>query len=133
MANSSPGAASLSCSDPDLQAFETARLGSVTVNALQRTGRARLSLPSTEDVVIIDATAVIVTFQLIDATTRALFRMVTGFDPCVGQEPDVYALLTPRPILAWREVHEMHQRDIMRYGRLTTGVRCLNERESGRA
>jgi hypothetical protein len=92
------------------------RLGSTTVRALQRTGRARLSLPSTDDVVIIDATAVVVTLDAIDAATHNFFRMVAGFDPGSEPEPYVYAVLTPQRILAWRDERELDQREIMHGG-----------------
>jgi hypothetical protein len=92
------------------------RSGSATVSALRRTGRARLSLPSTDDVVIIDATAVIVTLDAIDAATHHFFRTAAGFDPSVEPEPYVYVLLTPQRILAWRNERELDEGEIMHDG-----------------
>src|SRR5680860_1385159 len=91
-------------------------LNSITVDALKRTGRARLSLPSTHDVVIIDATAAIVTLNDIDATTHQLFRIVAGFDPCAEPDLYVYVLLTLERIQAWRNGAELPAREIMRAG-----------------
>jgi hypothetical protein len=89
----------------------------VVVNALRRTGRVRLSLPSTDDVVIIDAVAEIVTLADIDPATHRLFCLVAGFDPAGEPEPYVYLLLTPERIQAWRDVPELAEREIMTGGR----------------
>ena len=92
------------------------REDAVTISGLRRNGRVRLSLPSTDDVVIIDATAVIVTEQTIDAATHRQFCMVAGFDPCREPEAYVFALLSPWRIQAWRNVEELRGHLIMDRG-----------------
>jgi hypothetical protein len=89
---------------------------SVSVNSMRRTGRARFALPSTDDVVIIDATATIVTLDRIDAAIHRLFTMAAGFDPAGEPQPYVYILLVPDRIQAWRNERELAQREIMRDG-----------------
>ncbi|MEZ4500466.1 MAG: pyridoxamine 5'-phosphate oxidase family protein [Thermomicrobiales bacterium] len=93
------------------------RADSITVASLRRSSRVRLSLPSTDDVVIIDATAEIVSSTSIDAASHRQFCMVAGFDPCQEPEPYVFGLLTPQRILAWRNVDELEGRLIMTRGK----------------
>lgn len=89
---------------------------SITARSISRTGRVRFSLPSTRDVVIIDATAVVVPTRRIDATTHSLFRQVAGFDPEATEQPFVYILLAPERIHAWRTERELPDREIMTAG-----------------
>lgn len=95
---------------------------SITANAVRRTGKVRLSLPSTSDVVIIDAWARLVTINQIDATTHSLFRQVAGFNPRASDEPYVYLLLTPERVLAWRHESELPHREIMSAGIWSSGI-----------
>ncbi len=89
---------------------------SLTAKALHRTGRVRVSLPSTFDVVIIDATVTIVPDDRIDAAIHRQFCMEAGFDPCAEAEAYIFALLAPQRIQAWRDVHELEGRVIMEGG-----------------
>ncbi len=98
------------------QLIVATRQKSVTVNAVRRTGRVRLSLPSPVDVVIVDAIASVVTTEDIDAHIDRFFRQVAGFDPAGETESYVYILLTPDRVLAWRDEEELGQREIMHSG-----------------
>ena len=89
---------------------------SVTVRSVNRSGRMRFSLPSTQDVVIIDASAMVVPLQKIDVTTHSLFRQTAGFDPERMKRPSVYILLTPERVHAWRTERELPGREIMTAG-----------------
>ncbi len=89
---------------------------SVTSSALRRTGKARLALPSTSDVIMFDVTATVVSVDQIDATTHMLFCRVAGFDPSATAEQFIYALLAPHRVLAWRDEPEIKQREVMRLG-----------------
>jgi hypothetical protein len=93
------------------------RADALTVSALRRSNRVRISLPSTDDVVIVDAIAQLVSTSDIDAATHHQFCMVAGFDPCIERDPFVFALLTPARIQAWRNVEELKGRVIMDQGR----------------
>lgn len=92
------------------------RADAVTIAGLRRNASVRLSLPSTDDVVIIDATAEIVTAANIDAATHRQFCMVAGFDPCSEPQEYVFGLLSPWRIQAWRNVEELRGRLIMDRG-----------------
>jgi flavin reductase (DIM6/NTAB) family NADH-FMN oxidoreductase RutF len=97
-----------------VQLVVATRRQSVTAEAARRTGRVRVSLPSTDDVVIIDATATIVTLEQIDVATHLFYRQVTGRDPARETDPFVYVVLSPVRILAWRDDRERARREIMR-------------------
>lgn len=92
------------------------RADAVTAKSLQRSSRVRISLPSTDDVVIIEAKARVVSTSEIDAATHRQFCMVAGFDPCAEPESYVFGLLTPVRIQAWRNVEELRDRVIMESG-----------------
>lgn len=89
--------------------------GSPTGRALRSTGRARVSLGPTRDVVLIDAT--VETFSLDEVTTEVgdAFAVKTGFDP--RDDPDsLFFQVRPQRIQAWREVNELKGRTLMRDG-----------------
>ena len=86
---------------------------SVTVNAVKRTGHVRASLPSTADVVIIEATAKVISLDAIDAATHHRFCATAGFDPVAEPQGYVYVVLMPVRIQSWRDVAELAGRDIM--------------------
>ncbi len=92
------------------------RADAITVKSLRRSNRVRISLPSTDDVVIIEAVARVVSALEIDAATHRQFCMVAGFDPCAEPEAYVFGLLTPVRIQAWRNVAELKDRVIMERG-----------------
>lgn len=87
---------------------------SVTVRNLRRTGRARLALGHTRDVVLVDGVVdfeapVDVPDELADAYTT------TGWDP--RESPgNVFVHVRPVRIQAWRTLEELSGRDVMRDG-----------------
>ncbi len=89
---------------------------SLTSRNLRETGRARIGVGPTRDVVLIDAT---LDGQQpagqVDAALADAFAAKTGFDP---RELEGYLFLRLRPmrIQAWREENELAGRDLMRGG-----------------
>ena len=84
--------------------------GSPTARNLRVGGRARLTIGSTRDVVLIEGTAVVadgITGEVADA-----FATKTGFDPR-EQRNYPYFRIRPQLIQAWREVNEIAERDLM--------------------
>jgi hypothetical protein len=88
---------------------------STTARNLRRAGWARVALPSTDDVVIIDGAVDFVPIADADAFAAA-HAAATGFDPRAESEEYVYIRLTPARIQAWRDVAELRGRTIMRDG-----------------
>jgi len=81
------------------------------------TGTARLSLGATRDVVMIDA--------VLERAVRVAeappelgegYAAQADWDPRPGGEHDVYLVLRPRRVQAWREVDEIAGRTLMRDG-----------------
>ena len=89
---------------------------SPTVRNATASGRARLALDSTDDVVLLDARVEAVDFAAAEPTTIELFTSRVGWDP--RDEPGAWTLLvlTPTTVLAWRDVFEIEGRTIMRGG-----------------
>lgn len=92
---------------------------SPTARNLQSTGKARIALGPTRDVVLIEATldAVLPTVDIPSAIGDA-YAERTGWDP---RRSPGYAFFWIRPdkLQAWREVDELSGRDLMRDGRWT--------------
>ena len=86
-----------------------------TARNLMRAGFARVSLPSTDDVVIIDGPVEFVSVAGAGAFADA-HAAATGFDPRAESEAYVYIQVTPSRIQAWRDVAELRGRTIMRDG-----------------
>jgi hypothetical protein len=84
---------------------------------LQATGRVRLGLGPTRDVVLIEGSArALAPGELTDAAGDA-FAARTGFDPRRLAEPYVYFRIAPERVQAWREENELQGRELMRGGR----------------
>jgi Pyridoxamine 5'-phosphate oxidase len=90
---------------------------SPTGRNLQATGRVRLGLGPTRDLVLIDGRlrAVSATTQISQEAGDA-FAAKTGFDPR-RQAGYLYFHIAPQRIQAWREANELTGRDLMRGGR----------------
>jgi len=89
---------------------------SVTSRNLQATGRARLGIGPTRDVVLIEGTVDAVQAATdIPPETGDAFAARTGFDPreLTGY---LYFRIHPQRIQAWREANELAGRELMRYG-----------------
>ncbi|MFB9833408.1 pyridoxamine 5'-phosphate oxidase family protein [Actinoallomurus acaciae] len=87
---------------------------SPTARNLGATGRVRLGVGPTRDVVMIDGTVEVV--EDLAEDTGDAFAAKTGFDP---RKLSGYAYFRVRPvrIQAWREANEIAGRDLMRDGR----------------
>src|SRR5262249_20313028 len=89
---------------------------SPTSRNLQATGKVRLGIGPTRDLVLIEGTVQAVTAAAdIPAATGDAFAAKSGFDPreLTGY---VYFHIRPRRLQAWREVNELAGRDLMRGG-----------------
>lgn len=92
----------------------------VAVEASSRTarnasasGRARLALGPTRDVVMIDAQASVVARQDAGLAIVGSYRERTGWEPGSDGGDWVYVLLRPTRIQVWREVDEIAGRTVM--------------------
>lgn len=90
--------------------------GSVTARNLRATGRARLTLGTTRDVVVIEGTAESLPVAAVPAATAEAFAARTGFDPRRSAARMAFIWITPRRIQAWREENELQGRELMRDG-----------------
>jgi hypothetical protein len=87
-----------------------------TARNLAATGRVRLGLGPTRDVVLIDGEPEVVRRDDLAAELGNAFAAATGFDPRDLDEVYVYLRVVPLRILAWREVNELQGRVLMRDG-----------------
>lgn len=90
---------------------------SPTGRNLLATGRVRLGIGPTRDVVLIDGTAHAVAAAEIPDEVGDAFAAKTGFDPRLEPIPYLYFRIHPRRLQAWREANELRDRDLMREGR----------------
>lgn len=90
--------------------------GSRTGRNLKATGRVRLGLGPTRDVVMIEGTVETVTQAELSQEDGDGFAARTGFDPRQLTTPYLYFRVRPRRVQAWREVEELTGRDLMRDG-----------------
>lgn len=92
------------------------RTTSPTGRNLRRSGRARLALRDTGDVVLIDGTAeAFGTREVPDAAADA-FALRTGWDPRRDSASYGYFRIAPTEVQAWRGEHELRGRYLMRNG-----------------
>lgn len=85
---------------------------SPTGRNLARTGKARLALGVTRDVVLVEGDVAVVDP---DDGEAGAFAARAGFDPR-DSRGYLYFRVTPRRVQAWREVDELAGRDLMRDG-----------------
>ncbi|MFI0508819.1 nitroimidazol reductase NimA-like FMN-containing flavoprotein (pyridoxamine 5'-phosphate oxidase superfamily) [Streptomyces canus] len=90
---------------------------SPTGRNLKATGRARLGLGPTRDVVMIEGTVETVTQAELSQEEGDRFAERTGFDPRGLTTPYLYFRVHPRRVQAWREANEITGRELMRDGR----------------
>lgn len=89
---------------------------SVTTRAVSSTGRVQFSLPSTTDVVLIDADAAVREVgELADHLYERFVRQA-GFHPRRTVDRFSFLVLTPVRVLAWRSEEELIGREIMKAG-----------------
>ena len=91
--------------------------GSVTGRNLRDTGKARIGVGPTRDVVMIEGTVVeIVAVADAPADFADAFAGQADFEPRELSTPYSYYRVRPRRIQAWRESDEIAGRDLMRDG-----------------
>jgi hypothetical protein len=90
---------------------------SPTSRNLQATGKVRLGIGPTRDLVLIEGTAQPLNGSEITDEVGAAFAAKTGFDPRELSTPYTYFRISPQRIQAWREANELTGRDLMRDGR----------------
>ena len=90
---------------------------SPTGRNLQTTGRVRIGLGPTRDVVLSDGTVTAVAPAVLLRAVGDAFAARTGFDPRRLSTPYLYFRVEPRQLQAWREENELEGRVIMRAGR----------------
>ncbi|WP_369264586.1 pyridoxamine 5'-phosphate oxidase family protein [Streptomyces sp. R35] len=89
---------------------------SPTGRNLRTTGRTRLGIGPTRDVVMVEGTVeTLEPAELADGVGDA-FAAKTGFDPRQLTTAYLYFRVTPRRVQAWREANEISGRDLMRDG-----------------
>ena len=89
---------------------------SPTGRNLRTTGRTRLGIGPTRDVVMVEGTVeTLEAAELPDGVGDA-FAEKTGFDPRQLTTAYLYFRVTPRRVQAWREANEISGRDLMRDG-----------------
>jgi nitroimidazol reductase NimA-like FMN-containing flavoprotein (pyridoxamine 5'-phosphate oxidase superfamily) len=90
---------------------------SPTGRNLAATGRARVGIGPTRDVVMVEGTVRTVQPGELTEEDAELFAAKTGFDPRRLAAPYLYFRVVPRRVQAWREADELDGRELMREGR----------------
>jgi Pyridoxamine 5'-phosphate oxidase len=91
---------------------------SPTSRNLRATGKVRLGIGPTRDLVLIEGTVRAVTAPTeIPREVGDAFAVKTGFDPRELTGAYLYFRIGPRRLQAWREVNELEDRELMRDGR----------------
>jgi len=90
---------------------------SPTSRNLQATGKVRLGIGPTRDLVLIEGTVQALAAGEIPNEVGDAFAAKTGFDPRQLASPYLYFRVHPQRIQAWREANELEGRDLMRGGR----------------
>jgi hypothetical protein len=89
---------------------------SPTCRNLMATGRVRLGIGPTRDLVLIEGTAEPLPASELTPELGDAFAEKTGFDPRELATPYTYVRIRPERIQAWREANELDGRDLMRDG-----------------
>ncbi|MET8245148.1 pyridoxamine 5'-phosphate oxidase family protein [Streptomyces sp. NPDC005202] len=90
---------------------------SPTGRNLQATGKVRLGVGPTRDVVLVEGTAEAVPPIDLPEEDAEVFAGKTGFDPRQLATPYLYFRIHPQRVQAWREANELEGRELMRDGR----------------
>ena len=94
---------------------------SPTSRNLQASGRVRLGVGLTRDLLLIDGRVDMLAAGDVSAETGDRFAARTGFDPRVLKDDYRFFRIHPQRIQAWREANELDGRDVMRDGRWLVG------------
>ncbi|MGI5380192.1 pyridoxamine 5'-phosphate oxidase family protein [Streptomyces sp. CA-251387] len=89
---------------------------SPTGRNLRTTGRARLGIGPTRDVVMIEGTVDTLAPSQLPEGEADRFAAKTGFDPRQLRTPYLYFRVRPHRVQAWREADELDGRELMRDG-----------------
>jgi hypothetical protein len=89
---------------------------SPTGRNLRTTGRARLGIGPTRDVVMIEGTVDTIAPAQLPEEVADRFAARTGFEPRELATPYLYFRVRPYRVQAWREANEIPGRDLMRDG-----------------
>ncbi len=87
-----------------------------TAGNLRSSGRARLAIGPTRDVVLVDGLVEVFTQETVPEDLAAAFAAKL-WDARAETVPYAYFRITPQRVQAWREVNELPGRDLMRDGR----------------
>ncbi|MCX3290013.1 pyridoxamine 5'-phosphate oxidase family protein [Streptomyces sp. NEAU-H22] len=90
---------------------------SLTGRNLAASGRARVGIGPTRDVVLVEGSVETVQPGELTEQDAELFAAKTGFDPRRLATPYLYFRVVPRRVQAWREADELDGRELMRDGR----------------
>lgn len=89
---------------------------SITSRNLHMSGKARIGIGPTRDLVLIDGTAQPLEAGDLSPAEGDAFAVKTGFDPRELETPYRFFRIHPVRIQAWREANELDGRDLMRNG-----------------
>ncbi|MFJ8630550.1 pyridoxamine 5'-phosphate oxidase family protein [Streptomyces sp. NPDC093568] len=89
---------------------------SPTGRNLRATGRTRLGIGPTRDVVMVEGTVDTITRAELSEEEGDRFAARTGFDPRQLSTPYLYFRVRPSRVQAWREAGELDGRELMRDG-----------------
>ncbi len=89
---------------------------SPTGRNLEASGRVRLGIGPTRDVVLVEGTVESLAVADLPDEVGDAFAAKTGFDPRRLSATYLYFRIHPRRIQAWREVNELEGRELMRDG-----------------
>ncbi|MBT2416823.1 pyridoxamine 5'-phosphate oxidase family protein [Streptomyces sp. ISL-22] len=89
---------------------------SPTGRNLRTTGRTRLGIGPTRDVVMIEGTVETIAPAQLPEAEADRFAAKTGFDPRRLSTPYLYFRVRPNRLQAWREADELDGRELMRDG-----------------
>ena len=90
---------------------------SPTGRNLLATGRVRLGIGPTRDLVLVEGGVEATPAAEVPAPVGDAFAAKTGFDPRALATPYTYFRVTPLTVQAWREADELAGRELMRDGR----------------
>jgi Pyridoxamine 5'-phosphate oxidase len=89
---------------------------SPTSRNLRATGKVRLGIGPTRDLVLIEGTVLAIPATDIPGEVGDAFAAKTGFDPRQLTDPYLYFRIRPQRVQAWREANELSGRELMRDG-----------------
>ena len=92
------------------------RVGNPTGRNLRNGGRTRLALADTQDVVLVDGEVETFPREDVPAAAAEAFVAKTGWDPRGDSASYAFFRVRPRAVQAWRGVHELRGRHLMREG-----------------